>query len=135
MKDYSVGESLRRIRVEHNLKQKDIADALGIDRTTYSYYELGKTSPSVKALCILAKIYNVTIGYLVGEEANNPELRVRANMVSAATDPIAFLKQNEQHLLMFYRILDEKSQNEILNEVIKKCRENEEKQFAEIKNT
>lgn len=135
MTDYSVAESLKRVRLEHNFKQKDIADALGIDRTTYSYYESGRTKPSVKTLCILSKIYNVTIGYLIGKEANNPELRVRANYVSSEADPIALLKEKEQQLLMFYRILDEGSKEEILEEIIRKCRENEEKEIAELKNT
>ena len=124
MKDYSIGESLKRVRTEHNLKQKDIADAIGIDRSTYSYYETGKTSPPLEVLCALTKIYNVTIGYLIGKEANNPELRRRAEAVSSAVDPIALLDKDEQLLLIYYRLAKDKSDKEaVLEELLEKCRE------------
>lgn len=131
MKDYSIGESLRRVRKEHNLKQKDIAEAIGIDRSTYSFYETGKTNPPIETMCALAKIYNVTIGYLIGKEANNPELRVRANAVSYAVDPIALLNEDEQKLLIYYRLAQDSSKKEILDEVIRKCRNDAENKDAE----
>lgn len=131
MKDYSIGESLRKVRKEHNLKQKDIAEAIGIDRSTYSFYETGKTNPPIETMCALAKIYNVTIGYLIGKEANNPELRVRANAVSSAVDPIALLNEDEQKLLIYYRLAQDSSKKEILDEVIRKCRNDAENKDAE----
>ncbi|MBQ7862790.1 MAG: helix-turn-helix transcriptional regulator [Clostridia bacterium] len=131
MKDYSIGESLRKVRKEHNLKQKDIAEAIGIDRSTYSFYETGKTNPPIETMCALAKIYNVTIGYLIGKEANNPELRVRANAVSSAVDPIALLNEDEQKLIIYYRLAQENSKKEILDEVIRKCRNDAENKDAE----
>ena len=120
MKDYSIGESLKKVRLEHNLKQKDIAEAIGIDRSTYSFYETGKTNPPVETLCALAKIYNVTIGYLIGKEANNPELRARASAVSSAVDPIALLSKDEQTLLIYYRLAQEDVKKEMLDELVKK---------------
>lgn len=131
MKDYSIGESLRRVRLEHNLKQKDIAEAIGIDRSTYSFYETGKTKPTIETLCSLAKIYNVTIGYLVGKEANNPELRMLANSVNLGVDPIAKLKKDEQLLLMYYRLAEDKSKKEILAAVMNKCKEDEDKKLSD----
>ncbi len=131
MKDYSVGESLRNVRKEHNLKQKDIAEAIGIDRSTYSFYETGKTNPPIETMCALAKIYNVTIGYLIGKEANNPELRERANMVSSGVDPIAMLKKDEQLLLMYYRLAEEDSKKEILDAVMNKSKNDEEKKLSD----
>lgn len=122
MKDYSIAESLKRVRLEHNLKQKDIAGAIGIDRSTYSFYETGKTKPAIETLCTLAKIYNVTIGYLIGKEANNPELRKHAE-VAVGVDPIAMLKKDEQLLLMYYRLAKDSSKDEILDGIMKKAKE------------
>ena len=134
MKDYTVGESLRRVRMDHNLKQKDIAAAIGIDRSTYSFYETGKTNPPIETMCALARIYNVTIGYLLGKEANNPELRIRENTVSSASDPIAFLKKDEQLLLMYYRLAKDEQKKDILEEIIKRSKESEEEKLAADKN-
>ncbi len=131
MKDNSVGESLRKVRLEHNLKQKDIAGAIGIDRSTYSFYETGKTHPPIEAMCALAKIYNVTIGYLIGKEANNPELRERANMVNSGVDPIAMLKKDEQLLLMYYRLAEDDSKKEILDAVMNRSKADEDKKASD----
>ncbi len=123
MKDYSVGESLKRVRKEHNFKQKEVAEAIGVDRSTYSFYEIGRTSPSIEALCTLAKIYNVTIGYLIGKEANNPVLRESATNVSAGVDPIAMLKKDEQLLLMYYRVADEEEKKQIIKALTDKAKD------------
>lgn len=40
--------------------------ALCIDRSTYAYYELGETQPSLLMLVRLAKLYDVTTDYLLG---------------------------------------------------------------------
>lgn len=45
-----ISEKLKLYRVKNNFTQTQIAAALGIDRSTYSYYELGKTVPSVGML-------------------------------------------------------------------------------------
>ena len=131
MKDYSIGESLKKVRLEHNLKQKDISEAIGIDRSTYSFYETGKTNPPVETLCALAKIYNVTIGYLIGKEANNPELRARASAVSSAVDPIALLSKDEQTLLIYYRLAQEDMKKEMLDEIVKKYKAEEENKASD----
>lgn len=131
MKDYSVGESMKRIRLEHNLKQKDIAEVLGIDRSTYSFYETGKTNPTVETLCALCRIYNVTVGYLIGKEANNPELREYASTVSAGADPIAKLKKDEQLLLMYYRLAEDEAKQDILDAVIRRSKSDEEKKSSD----
>ena len=40
------GEKLRILREIYDVSQQEIADLLGIERSTYTYYELGKTEPS-----------------------------------------------------------------------------------------
>ncbi len=114
MKDYTIGISLRKVREEHNFKQKDVAEAIGLDRSSYSFYETGRTRPSLETLCTLARVYNVTIGYLLGKEPNNPALREKVNAVSSVADPIAMLKKDEQLLLMHYRVASDEVKKEIL---------------------
>ena len=38
-----MGKKLKRLRENFNLTQQQVAEALGIDRSTYAYYELGRT--------------------------------------------------------------------------------------------
>ena len=104
-----LSQHLREIRIEHNLTQKNIADVLGVDRTTYTYYETGATTPSPDTLYKLSRIYNVTVGYLMGVEENVPLDSVSATRgsgsLSAGVDPIASLSKEERALLMCFRVL------------------------------
>ncbi len=58
---YLIG-NLKRLRNTYELSQQDIADKLGIDRSTYTYYETGKTEPSINMLSRILAIYNKCYG-------------------------------------------------------------------------
>jgi len=113
-----LSQRLRAIRLEHNMTQKNIADVLGIDRTTYTLYETGATSPSPDTLYKLSKMYDVTVGYLMGVEENHPEHKFDVLpgrvMLSAGTDPIAALRNEEKTLLLCYRVLDPEGKKKAL---------------------
>lgn len=50
-------ENLRRFRTEAGYSQGDVARLLGMNRATYTYYETGKTPPSVVDLYHLSQLY------------------------------------------------------------------------------
>lgn len=61
---------LKRLRLENNLTQMDIAKLLGVGVTTISNYETGRNEPSMEKLIILAKYFNVSVDYLIGNTDN-----------------------------------------------------------------
>mgnify|MGYP002612299978 CR=1 FL=1 len=56
---------LRALRLFNNLTQQDMAQVLGIHRSTYAYYELAKTRPEYETLLHLAALYDVDIEFLL----------------------------------------------------------------------
>lgn len=56
---YNLQKMLRNVRVSCGFSQRQVAEALHINRSTYTYYENGKTSPDVRTLRALATLYNV----------------------------------------------------------------------------
>lgn len=60
------GNELRRLRIRCGLTQQAVADALNVNRATYTYYETGKTTPSVERLGKIAEILGVTELHLAG---------------------------------------------------------------------
>lgn len=124
----TVAESLRKIRKEHKLTQQDIANVLGIDRTTYTLYETGNTNPPLESLEKLSNIYNATIGYIIGKEEDNHRERIirGTNMVGeGSVDPVAYLPKDEQTLLIAYRILSDEDKEKLRNSVIETLKKNE----------
>lgn len=57
------GDKLRRMRMDRGLSQQEVADCLGLDRSTYVKYELG--SSIKRHVKDLAKFYNVSTDYLL----------------------------------------------------------------------
>lgn len=61
---------IRDLREDHDLKQITIANMLNISQTRYSKYEIGTCEIPVSILIQLARIYNTSIDYLLGETSN-----------------------------------------------------------------
>lgn len=56
---------LKALRKRHGLSQSQVA-ALRIDRSTYAYYELGRTPLPAEKLVFLALYYRVSSDFLLG---------------------------------------------------------------------
>lgn len=57
---------LKALRKRHGLSQSQVAAALRIDRSTYAYYELGRTPLPAEKLVFLALYYRVSSDFLLG---------------------------------------------------------------------
>lgn len=55
---------LKDLREDHDLRQKDIADMLGIQQTVYSRYERGFQNIPLELLLKLADFYRVSLDYI-----------------------------------------------------------------------
>lgn len=58
---------LKDLREDNDLSQEAISKILKITRPQYSLYETGKRDIPIDLLRILAKYYNTSIDYLVGD--------------------------------------------------------------------
>ncbi|MCI8829059.1 MAG: helix-turn-helix transcriptional regulator [Ruminiclostridium sp.] len=63
-------ERIIQIRNEKTLRQKDIADGIGVHVRTYQYYEKGQKEPTLSVLIALADYFDVSLDYLVGRSDN-----------------------------------------------------------------
>ena len=53
-------ENLRAARERKNMTQKDVADNIGVAKSTYSLYESGNREPNVQTIKKLADLLNVS---------------------------------------------------------------------------
>lgn len=89
-----INERLRELRIKSGYTQNQIAKILNIDRSTYSYYEIGKTMPDVSALMILAKVFNISINELLEDESRPHSVAdsgIRSDYVHGKKIPAIFM--------------------------------------------
>ena len=60
-----IGKKLKVLRELKKLKQSDIAEMLGVSRTTYTQYETEKSEPDLKTVLKLAKFFSVSVDQLL----------------------------------------------------------------------
>lgn len=57
--------SLKELRKQVNLTQKQVAMHLGVVESCYANWEQGRTEPNIEMLRALAKLFNVTLDELI----------------------------------------------------------------------
>ena len=77
-------DRLREQRKRMDMTQEQVAKSLNIVRSTYAYYETGKTCPDFSTVVRLAHLFNVTTDYLLGADSPDPKLRGAANKQRSA---------------------------------------------------
>ncbi len=57
---------IKNLREDRDLRQIDVAQAVGIDQRSLSNYETGKTNPDGAVIVKLAEFFGVSCDYLLG---------------------------------------------------------------------
>ena len=60
------GKRLRQIRLQRNMTQQSLADAIKVELRTYQRYEQGSREPSFTMLLAIADVLKVSTDYLLG---------------------------------------------------------------------
>lgn len=77
--------NFKEYRLKNKEKQTDVANWLGVDRSTYAKYETGDTEPPFSTLIRLAEHWDTTVYDLMGyENKKNPAGRLPSEVLEAA---------------------------------------------------
>lgn len=57
---------LKELRIKKGVLQSDVAAYIGVNNSTYAYYERGTHNPTPETLCKLADFFGVTVDELLG---------------------------------------------------------------------
>lgn len=65
MKDFK--NKLKKLRKQHKLTQKQVAQKLNVSYQSYQAYEMGKPFPTLPHFIMLANIFEVSLEFLIGK--------------------------------------------------------------------
>lgn len=121
-----LSQKLKKLRENSGYTQLQIANALSIERSTYTYYETGKTTPDINTIIKLAKIFNVSYTDLFETEKSEDKktLKDSGDDLYCCYDSKRFnhiyeLSKKEKTLISLYRVLSAKAQEDIVSSLKK----------------
>ena len=80
MENNILGKRLRGLRDERKESCEEVANRIGVARSTLGHYELGRREPGIDELIKLAKYYGVSTAYLIGETDKRDTAVYHANI-------------------------------------------------------
>ena len=116
-------DKLKECRLQCDLSQQKVAEMLNMHRSTYSYYELGKTEPSLDNIRTLARIFNVSLNelleveYIPSAHHGMADPGYEEEFERAAGDKVnrmGDLTRDEKTLILRFRLMTGKQRKELL---------------------
>jgi transcriptional regulator with XRE-family HTH domain len=68
-----IGQRIRKVRLEHGIKQKDLARKIGISQGALTNFELGRRKISLEWLLKISRALEMPVGYFMGAVESSPE--------------------------------------------------------------
>lgn len=69
-----ISERIKQLRKQNKWTQQDLANRLHVGKTTVSNYETGHSDPNIDMINQLSKVFEVSIGNLMGEPNDTVEM-------------------------------------------------------------
>lgn len=110
MKDFSLPEKLKKLRIASGYTQSYVAEKLNISRQGYQHYESGRRVPNNEYLQLLADLYNLQIYDLIISDINLEF----TDLVSEEPVYPKSVAEMEQKLLKAFRKLSDKDKQKLL---------------------
>lgn len=99
---------IRELRTSRKLSQQELADQLGISKSSVNMYERGEREPGLDTLEAIADFFNVDMDYLTGKTDNPQKYVITGEESDILTD-------NEHKLIDIYRNLNQEGQEKLLD--------------------
>lgn len=85
-------QTIKELRSKMKISQKELADRLNVSRSTISMWETGASQPDFDNVLKIAEIFDVSVDYLIGREADSDTSKPSENITF---DDFTFAFHNE----------------------------------------
>ena len=89
----TLGHKIKKLRVEKNLTQKDLADRLYVTFQTVSKWENDENEPDVATLRELAKVFDCSLDYLLSEDEKVVEVEPEPIVIPTPSEPVKEIRE------------------------------------------
>lgn len=94
----SFNEMLKHLRLRDTLSQAELAEKLGVAKSTISMYEVGKREPDFETLEKISGIFQVDMNFLLGKEPKEESVYY---LSEDARDMAEFMFHHPEYKVLF----------------------------------
>ncbi len=113
-----LSEQLKIIRKANKFTQQELADAIGIERSTYASYETGRNKPDVVLFKRIADVFGVSSDFILEIDTTAPlnmeDIPVQYKKKSG-NKLVSTLSKEEKSVLAKYRLLSDNKKTELVD--------------------
>ncbi len=102
-------EKLRLLRKERNMTQTELSKSLGVSASSIGMYEQGRREPDSQMLLKVANFFDVTAGYLIGDEED-----ARTQNVEEIAELVSEMLRKKEYLFYEGQPLNEEDVERII---------------------
>lgn len=103
-----LSENLKWLREYNQLTQDEVAKACYLERSTYTNYELDKTTPNINVLSAICELFKVDLNDILDRDLTGLVSNSRAKTISEK------ISREEMSLINNYRFMDFKRRSILL---------------------
>ena len=97
----NTGTKIKQLREKMNLKQQDVAEAIGVTTAMVSMYENSKKKPGRDTIIKLAGFFNVDANYFMGDEIHTLTKRDEKDIAKTLEKVMLSLEDENTGLLAY----------------------------------
>ncbi|OAA91222.1 helix-turn-helix domain-containing protein [Clostridium ljungdahlii] len=123
------GEKLKKLRTDKHMTQQELAKILKISSSTIGMYEQNRRSPDIQTLKLIAKYFNVSVDYLLG---NSDDKTIPTPKEDTPVEKISKSLGDDPELSEFWNVLKEREDLKLLFKQTKDMAPNDIKKIIRI---
>lgn len=101
------GDRLRKLRIDKHLTQQELANMLGLDKSSICCYEKNTRNPSLENILDLINIFGVSADYLFGiDKLIMKEEATDYNYISLTKEEIMFIEELRKNKTIYNVLLE-----------------------------
>ncbi|QHQ61263.1 helix-turn-helix domain-containing protein [Anaerocolumna sedimenticola] len=113
-----IGKKIRNLRQQKNIPQNDLAQILGVSKSTMSNYERNYSTPDPDILVKLAEYFGVSVDYLFDYEDSRHKFELVKENSDYTSSNSTVLTKDEQNVLNYYNRLTDEYKDYIKGQMI-----------------
>lgn len=115
----SLADNIKAIREEKNLKQIEVADHIGVDKSAYSKIEKGSRALTVDELQKMAQLFNMSTDQIINYDGKMPKEVVIED--KTAVEQMRLIQQlDEEDKQTIFRLIDKMLTNKKFKDFFQK---------------